>query len=224
MGEAELEAAFAALDTSTVSDALDRLGLEGQVPGIYPVSPNTRLCGRAHTLRYEPVGSEGGTVGDFIDDVDPTRVLVLANDGRLDCTVWGDLLTDAATRRGVRGTVIDGVCRDVAHSTALGFPLFSRGRWMRTGKDRVRLADQGCPVEIGGIRVQPGDLVLGDADGIVVVASESASGILAVATEIDSAEEQIRAALAAGARLADARRIAGYHGLQSSAGPEGFTR
>jgi regulator of RNase E activity RraA len=218
MDDSTLVAGFATLDTATVSDALDRLGLGGQVPGIYPVDARSKLCGRAHTLRYESVDEHGGTVGDFIDDVDPTNVLVLDNGGRLDCTVWGDLLTAAASRRGVRGTVIDGVCRDVAHSTALGYPLFSRGRWMRTGKDRVRLAEQGGSVGLGGVQVNPGDLLLGDTDGVVVVTWSAAVDVLAAATEIGTAEDGIRKAIEAGVRLADARRDAGYHNLQSAIG------
>src|SRR5579872_2592578 len=109
MVEDDAASALAAHDTSTVSDALDKLGIQSQVPKILPLMPAFRLCGPAYTLRYEPVGASGGTVGDFIDDVDPRQVVVLDNGGRLDCTVWGDILTTVAHRRGVGGTVIDGV-------------------------------------------------------------------------------------------------------------------
>ncbi|MGH9036863.1 MAG: RraA family protein, partial [Acidimicrobiia bacterium] len=120
------------VDTSQVSDALDRLGLTGQCLGIQPLDRSFRLVGVAFTVRYVPVGSEGGTVGDFIDDLEPGTVAVLDNGGRLDATVWGDLLTATAHRRGVAGTVIDGVCRDSDRSLELGYPIFSRGTWMRT--------------------------------------------------------------------------------------------
>ena len=108
----ELLATLGGLPTSALSDALDRLGLAGQCLGIMPLDPGFRLVGRAWTLRYGPVLQDVGTVGDYIDDVGAEEIVVLDNQGRLDATVWGDLLTETASRRGVAGTVIDGVCRD----------------------------------------------------------------------------------------------------------------
>ena len=104
-----------------------------------------RLVGRAWTLRYGTVGEDPGSVGDYIDDLGPGQVVVLDNQGRRDATVWGDLLTTVAAGRRVAGTVIDGVCRDVDRSIELGYPIFSRGNWMRTGKDRVRVEEIGGP-------------------------------------------------------------------------------
>ncbi|ODU04611.1 MAG: diguanylate cyclase [Pseudonocardia sp. SCN 72-86] len=203
-----------ALSTSGVSDALDRLGIPGQALGIAPLDRTFRLVGRAWTLRYGPVGRDRGTVGDYIDDIGPDEVVVLDNQGRLDATVWGDLLTTTAHRRRVAGTVIDGVCRDVDRSLTLGYPIFSRGNWMRTGKDRVRVEDTQVPVSIGGIRVEPGDLLLGDGDGLVVVPAARAGEILTAAEQIEAAEEAIRAAVDAGASLREARVRHRYHDLQ----------
>ena len=151
--EADTLTRLRALSTSGVSDALDKLGIPGQALGIAPLDRSFRLAGRAWTLRYGPVGQDRGTVGDYIDDLGPDDVVVLDNQGRVDATVWGDLLTTVAHRREVAGTVIDGVCRDVDRSLELGYPVFSRGNWMRTGKDRVRVEATGVPVSIGGIRV-----------------------------------------------------------------------
>src|SRR5215475_3474199 len=89
----EVIAKLSTLSTPTVSDALDRLGIPGQAFGIKAIDETLRMCGRAYTLRYQPVGSAGGTVGDYIDDVPAGSVLVLDNAGRLDATVWGDILT-----------------------------------------------------------------------------------------------------------------------------------
>ncbi|MDF3307971.1 RraA family protein [Rhodococcus sp. T2V] len=205
-----------AISTSTLSDALDKLGLPGAVPGIQPFDPSFRLCGPAFTGQYEPVDENGGTVGDFIDDVAPGEVVVLNNEGRLDCTVWGDIMTYVASSRGIAGTVIDGVCRDVAPSLALKYPVFTRGRNMQTGKDRVRLAATGVPVALGNVIVHPGDLVVADADGVVVLAKAEVERVLTVAEAIENAEERIRLAVAGGARLDHARAQAGYHQLQTA--------
>ncbi|WP_326835021.1 RraA family protein [Amycolatopsis rhabdoformis] len=207
-----------ALGTAGLSDALDRLGLPGAVPGIVPFDPAFTVCGRAFTGQYEPVDALGGTVGDYIDDVAPGEIVVLSNDGRLDCTVWGDILTAVAAARGIGGTVIEGVCRDVADSLAIGYPVFARGRSMRTGKDRVRLAGTGRPVRLGSVLVHPGDVIRGDADGVVVLAAEQARRVLDVAEAIEDAESRIRAAVADGERLDLARARMGYHALQTRPG------
>lgn len=206
---------LAAFSAATVSDALDRLGLRGSAHGVGPLSDNAaRFCGRAYTVRYVNSGSAPGTVGNYLDDVAPGQVVVLDNGGRTDCTVWGDILTTMAADRGIAGTVIHGVCRDVARALELGYPIHSRGRFMRTGKDRVEVSDVQRPVTVGDVQVAPGDLILGDADGVVVVAQAAEEAVLQVAREINERENAIVADILAGSSLADARARHGYHKLQ----------
>ncbi len=209
--------AFAKLGTTPVSDALDRLGLAGQVFGIKPVDRDFTLCGRAHTVRNEPMtaGHKGESVGDYIDEVPEGGVVVIDNGGRLDATVWGDILTIMADRNKLGGTVINGVCRDSQRALALDYPIFSRGTYMRTGKDRVRADAYNEPVSLGDIRVIPGDLLLGDGDGVLVIAKEHEEAVLKAAQEIDEAEERIRNEIMKGGRLDAAREKFKYHSLQS---------
>ena len=209
--------AFAKLGTTPVSDALDRLGLPGQAFGIKPVDRSFALCGRAFTVRNEPMtaGHKGESVGDYIDDIPEGGIVVIDNGGRLDATVWGDILTIMASRNKLGGTVINGVCRDSNRSLELNYPIFSRGTYMRTGKDRVRADEYNAPVSLGDIRVVPGDLILGDGDGIVVIAKEHEEAVLKAALEIDAAEERIRNEIMKGVRLDEAREKFKYHSLQS---------
>jgi regulator of RNase E activity RraA len=160
---------------------------------------------------------ERGNVGDYIDDVAPGDVVVLDNAGRLDCTVWGDILTAVSHRRGVGGTVIHGVCRDVSRAIGLGYPIFSRGRYMRTGKDRVEVESMGAPVSLGEIQVRQGDLLVGDADGLVVIPRVRETEVLDTAREIEDAEQAIERETAKGVRLDEARRTFRYHQLQTHA-------
>ncbi len=191
------------LPTATISDALDRLGIVGQCLGIAPLDPGFRLAGRAFTLRYRPTGLvERGNVGDYIDDVPPGDIVVLDNAGRLDCTVWGDILTAVAHRRGIGGTVIHGVCRDVQRALDLSYPIFSRGRYMRTGK-------------VGEIQVRSGDILVGDADGVLVIPRVRESEVFDTAREIEEAEQAIERETAKGTRLDEARRVFRYHQLQT---------
>jgi regulator of RNase E activity RraA len=98
------------------------------------------------------------------------------------------------------------VCRDIAKSLELRYPVFSRGWSMRTGKDRVQLDAMNVAVSIGGARVSPGDLLLGDADGVVVIPKDREEEVLASAKAIDEAETRIREAVEGGMRLDEARR------------------
>lgn len=203
------------LDTATLSDAMDRLGLAGQCHKIKPCDVHFKMSGRAYTLLYGPASSPPGTVGDYIDDVAPGSVIVLDNRGREDVTVWGDILTEIAHRNGIAGTLINGINRDKHLCIALNYPIFSRGNWMRTGKDRVQVEGINIPVSVGGVRVSPGDIIVGDADGVVVIPKEHESALLDAAEEIDRAEERIRDAIRSGSRLDEARRMHRYHQLQS---------
>ena len=214
MNDKNLERA-AKLDTTSISDALDRLGIAGQCLNIKPLDPRFRLTGRAFTILYGPAGQPPGTVGDYIDEVEAGRVVVLDNGGRENATVWGDILTFVAHQRGVAGTVIDGACRDTALSRELGYPIYSRSYSMRTGKDRVQVEAMNVVVNIGDARVAPGDLLRGDADGVLVIPREHEEAVLAAAEEIDSVEQTIRALIDQGKTLAEARRQLGYHQLQS---------
>lgn len=204
------------IGTTTLSDALDRLGIEGQCLGIKPFAYGMRLAGPAFTIRMLPVGVHGGSVGDYIDDVAPGQIVVIDNDGRLDATVWGDILTMVATRRGIGGTVIDGVCRDIDRSLEFGYPIFARGNTMRTGKDRVTADAMNVPVQVAGVRIAPGDWLVGDGDGIVALPASRLEEILATARQIAAAETKIRDAVVAGERLDTARERLRYHALQSS--------
>lgn len=205
------------LSTATVSDALDRLGLATQCPEVRPLSRSTRVFGPSFTVAMLPAAIKPGTVGDYIDEVPPGHVVVIDARGRTDATVWGDLLTAAARRLGIAGTVIDGLCRDSETCRRLDYPLFSRGHAMRTAKSRLELVAIQVPVGIGKVRVEPEDLILGDADGVVVIPASLEQDVERVAREIAAAESHIRHAIDAGERLADARARTGYHGLQDKA-------
>jgi regulator of RNase E activity RraA len=209
------------LPTAAISDALDRLGLPGPLYGIGPLREGQTACGPAYTAAYEPVDSSGGTVGDFLDDVPAGAVIVIDNAGRTDCTVWGGIMTQVAHASGAAGTIVHGACRDTATSAMLGYPLWSVSRFMRTGKDRVRLAAVQQPVIIDGVTITPGDLVRADDDGVVVVPAARAKEIARLARGIETAEARILTAVQEGACLADARAAHGYHALQTAADDNG---
>lgn len=214
----ELVALFDGLDTPGVSDAMDKLGLHGQALGISPLGGYAHpIVGPAYTVKYVPASVPAGTVGDFIDEVAEGDVIVLDNDGRIDCTVWGDIMTQYAGLRGIAGTVIDGVCRDVNKALGDGYPLFTAGRFMRTGKDRVQVESVNSTVGIGTVRVASRDIVIADANGVVIVPRARAREVADVARQIETVESAIRAQIAKGATIREARAELGYHTLQRKA-------
>lgn len=212
----ELVALFEGLDTPGVSDAMDKLGLHGQALGIMPLENYRKaVVGPAFTVKYVPASNPPGTVGDFIDDVAEGDVVVLDNDGRTDCTVWGDIMTQYAALRGIAGTVIDGVCRDVTQALGDNYPMFSAGRFMRTGKDRVQVEAVNTTVAVGSARVAPRDIVVADANGVVIVPRGRAREVAETARKIEEVESRIREQIAQGKSLGEARAALGYHKLQT---------
>jgi regulator of RNase E activity RraA len=210
----DVVARLAALPTASISDALDSLGVDGTLHGIAPLTYDFRAAGPAFTVQYEPAGTERGSVGDFLDDVPPGAIVLIDNNGRTDVTVWGGIMTEIAADRGVAGTVINGVCRDVSASLEQNYPLFSRGRFMRTGKDRVRLVAVGTEVIINDVRISANDIICGDSDGALAVPAAHAERVAEIAERIEDTETKIVAAVKAGSTLIQARADLGYHDLQ----------
>lgn len=200
--------------TSTLSDAMDKFGIDCGCKEIYPYSMGLKMAGIAYTVRYVPVGGVKGTVGDYIDEVNQDHVVVIDNNGRTDCTVWGDILTTAAKRKGIAGTLIDGVFRDADGVMELGYPIYSCGKFMMTGKERVMVESTQVTVNIGEVQVKPGDIIVGDGSGVVVIPCEMAEKVANAAEKIESAEQKIIQAVKEGLSIAEAREKYKYHDLQ----------
>lgn len=208
---------FRKLDTTCVSDAVDKLGLPAcGLYNIRPVIPGKAICGQAFTVHYVPCGGAvKGTVGDFLDEVEPDQVVVIDNAGRDYCTVWGDIMALVANMKKIQGTVIDGVCRDVPAIRKIGYPIYSKGCYMVTGKDRVFVDAVNIPVAVSGLQVKPGDVIMADDSGAIRIPLENALDVLKVSEEIAAVELQIEKLVLEGMPLKEARSRTGYHKLQT---------
>lgn len=201
MGREDLVGRLAKLDTCAVSDALDKLGLSGTVTGIRPLSVATRIAGRVVTVRLKPKGDEVSTrhLGTAaIVAANPGDVIVIDHQAREDAAGWGGILSTAAKVKGVAGVIVDGACRDIDESRELGFPVFGRAAVPLTARGRVVEAATNEPVQIGGVAVVPGDLVIADGSGVVFVAAARAAEVLAAAEEIAAREAEMTKAVLAG--------------------------
>lgn len=212
--ESNIISRFEELSTSVISDALDSLGIVGCLENISPVSSTKTICGYAFTVDYEEVIDSSGTVGDFLDIVSDDNIVVINNDGRTNCTVWGDIMSTYASIKGIKGTVINGVCRDINNSRLLDYPIYSKGVYMRTGKDRVKLSKINEKIRISNIDIFANDIIVADSNGVLVIPNHMAMEVYMKAKEINDIELKIVESIKEGMSLIDARKINGYHNLQ----------
>jgi regulator of RNase E activity RraA len=198
------------LYTAVICDVLDSLGHRGQAmePGFVRTSGSGKLAGFAFPMRA--ARDERRIDGDpYVTQIQATDALsagdvVVAATGRAACAFWGDLFSAAAAARGVKGAVIDGMVRDTERMSSAGFTTYSRGRSPVDSMQRLSVVDFGLPTEVGGVLVSPGDLVLADADGVVVIPAAAIEEALALSEEKVNKEDGMRGALERGALLADA--------------------
>jgi 4-hydroxy-4-methyl-2-oxoglutarate aldolase len=209
----ELIQGFMELSTPGVSDALDKMRIRSGCHGLTPIV-GKKFVGPAFTVKYVPIGQIKSGAGDYIDDTEEGDVIVIDNAGRTYCTVWGDILTNVAVKKKLAGTVINGVCRDVDGIRELGYPMYTRGHFMVTGKDRVMMESYNKPVDLADILVNPGDLIMADQSGVLVIPLNKAKEVLALAREIAAAEDNIVASIQKGLTLKEARVRFNYDALQ----------
>ncbi|MFJ9708817.1 RraA family protein [Streptomyces sp. NPDC101234] len=215
--EATLLSQFTALDTATVSDALDACGLPAGQGGLRPMWGRPKAAGFARTIELEPLtGEHDGShiLTGTVAESGPLDVIVVANGGRTDVSSWGGIVSVGASVRGVRGVVTDGVCRDVGQARELGFPVYARGQVPATARGRLRQRSSGEPVVIGEVTVHPGDVVLADEGGVVVVPRDRAADVLAQAQRLAGREAAIEAEVRAGVPLQQAMRDARLAGKE----------
>jgi len=201
------------LATSNLSDALDKLGLNGAVIGVVPQWGKTKVVGRAVTIRMTAAGaveSKSHLGVDAIQNSSPGDVIVIDNRGDLQNNCWGEILSMGALKQGVSGVVVDGAVRDVDSCEEFGFPVHARGTVPITARGRIVQEAWNVPIRLGNIAVRPGDIVVADINGVVVVAVEHIESVLAVAEDIFSKETQMVEALRAGRSMVDVDRQFNY--------------
>lgn len=188
------------LYTPVIGDVLDSLGRRHQFlpPDIRPIDRSMVIVGRAMPVLISDVFGEPqrpfGRLTDALDSLKPGEVY-LARSGRLQCAAWGEILTATARSRGAVGAVIDGFHRDTGRVLAQDWPVFSRGSYGQDAGARASVVDFRVEVEIEGVAVAPGDLIVGDVDGVVVIPKSVEGEVLERAFAKVSAEDVTRSAI-----------------------------
>ncbi len=193
---------FRCVGTSTIADLLDEMGLKGIMYGIRSVRPGARVVGPAVTVKE--VSGDVGTytaedfpIGTVIESAELGDVLVFDNAGK-EISTWGGLATTAAKVRGVAGVVVDGGCRDVDQTVEMGFPVFSRHITPTPARTRIKILEVNGIILCGRTRVCPGDIIVADRTGVVVVPLKKADQILERANAVEKTETQFIDALKKG--------------------------
>lgn len=219
---AEVVAAFAKLGpcTPAISDILDSLGVVGAIPAstLRPLIPGSYMVGPALTVRYcleqaTPLNAQSSGQRAKLGDRDayavsePGDVVVMENGGRAEISTMGGLSALRAMQAGIAGCIVDGGVRDVGAIRELGLRVWSRGITPITGKHRVETVEINGTVSCGGIRVCPGDLVIADDTGVVVVPRALIEDVLVKAQRAEAAETALRQAILGGASISALREI-----------------
>jgi 4-hydroxy-4-methyl-2-oxoglutarate aldolase len=194
------------LDTCAVSDALDSLALKGATWGIGPLWQCPRIVGRAVTMKIKPAGLQQPTqhLGTApIEAANPGDIIVIDNGGQLQFSCWGGLLALSAKLKGVSGVVIDGACRDIDEARELSFPVYARGAVPMTARGRIIQESFNQEIQFGGVQCHPGDLVIADGSGVVIIPKQKEEEVIGAAEGIYQKEQE----MAAGIRK-------GYSGLE----------
>src|SRR5262245_21367503 len=199
-----LEMMRRSLYSAVVCDSLDALGFRNQSPRIplRPLTVATVLVGRCKTTLWADMFHEDPTPYELelraVDSCRADEVMICAAGGSTHSGVWGGLLSTAARHRGCVGAIIDGAARDIAVMRKMSFPIFARGTCVFDSRDRQRVVDLDVAVEIDGVRFAPGDLVIADEDGIVVVPRDAEAEAIRRAWEKVHAENVVRDEIRAG--------------------------
>ncbi len=184
------------LCTTNLSDALDKIGIRGAVIGIRPLFGMPKVIGRAVTIKMTAAGmvkSKRHLGIDAIATAAPGDVVTIDNRGDLYNNCWGEILSCAAKKKGVLGVFIDGASRDIDACQEMEFPVFARGVVPITARGRIMQEDFNCVIRLGDVQVRPGDILVGDVNGLVVIPSEKVEEVISAAEEIFEKEERMKA-------------------------------
>ena len=190
------------LDCCAVSDALDALGLPGAVTGIAAQSVQRRIAGRVVTVKLVDRKREGAPVRHLctaaIEAAGPGDILVIEQRTGIDAAAWGGVLSNAAQVAGVAGVIVEGPARDIDEAAELDFPVYARNATARTARGRIHELDFNIAITVGEATVKPGDLVMADRSGVVLVPAERAEDVLNTAEMIVAKERLMTEAVRRG--------------------------
>lgn len=196
---------LAGLDSNTVSDALDFLGLPGATYGLHPLWNCPKIVGRASTIQVGPKTDSkpaAHIITPVIDAVTTDDRILVISGAPEGISCWGDIVANAAQAKKIRGTVIDGVSRDIEGSESIGYPVYGRGITMISARNRIAQLSSGEPIQMAGVTVRDGDYVIADRCGTAFLPADRIEEILDLGERIARRQDGMVAAVRSGRSVA----------------------
>ena len=213
----ELRKRLEVLATTNISDAMNALGFNGATYGILPVYEGCKkIVGEAVTLKFVAAGFTKSTVHGGVTAIEaakPGDVIVCDNAGRLDTNTFGGILATACKMKGMSGFVSDGAVRDIEEIEELDFPVFARGKVVATNRGHLIEFGTNIMVSFGGLQVRPGDVVVGDKSGVVIIPQEKLEEVVDKADELMAKENYMIERLKAGVSMGEVDKATGYENM-----------
>jgi len=195
----EMATRLKALDCCAVSDALDKLGLNGVVTGLSQISSTRRIAGRVLTFKLGVGAAAAGVIRHngttAIMSAQPGDIIVVEQRSGIHAASWGGILSLGAKLRGIAGVIAEGLLRDVDEARQHDFPVFARGVTPVTARGRIVELSNNQPIEVGDVEVKAGDYAIADASGVVFISVENIERVLKTAEEIVAREAAMAKAL-----------------------------
>jgi|YelNatPaOPRAMG01_1025707.scaffolds.fasta_scaffold13393_2 4-hydroxy-4-methyl-2-oxoglutarate aldolase len=204
----ELLEKYRRIPTTTISDALDVLDIRGAIACLKPIIDDVKIVGPAFTVKEIPRRTSVSEfrVTEALNLAEPGSVMVFDVGGYVEASTWGGLASLSAKIKGIEGVVVNGAVRDVDEVKRIKFPVFTRAVTPITGKGRIATVSINTQIEIDGVKINPGDLLVGDGNGVVVIPCGRVLEVLKISMEIEEKEEKIKMLIIGGKTAVEAER------------------
>jgi 4-hydroxy-4-methyl-2-oxoglutarate aldolase len=204
------------LSTCNFSDALDKLNIRGAVIGIRPMFDCPKIIGLATTIKITAAGFTKSSKHLGVDAIEISgkgNIIIIDNGGRPDVSCWGEILSHAAKKKGIRGVVIDGAFRDLDVIKSLQFPVYARNVVPLTARGRIMQEAVNTIIQCGGVQVRPRDFILADINGVVIIPKDNALEILDIAENLFQIESDMVQSIELGNSISDIDKKFGYENM-----------
>ncbi|MHA2097627.1 MAG: RraA family protein [Candidatus Kariarchaeaceae archaeon] len=194
------------VSSTNISDALDRLSIQGILDGIKAVHDNNKsVFGRVVTVKLtdKKVDNPPNLGVEAVENAKSGQIIVMANEGRVKMACWGGILSTASKEKRISSVIIDGACRDIDEINSLDFPVYARGVAIRSAKNRVYQEAINVPVMVSDVKIKPNDIIFGDQNGVVCIPQEFEEKILSQAWKLYQVETEMTSEIISGKSIGE---------------------
>lgn len=214
--DAQYRQRLAKLATTNLADAMDKVGVRGAVIGIRPMYDCPKIIGRAVTIKITAAGAVTSKYHLGVRAIDAASsgdVIIIDNRGDLNNNCWGEILSMGSKMKGISGVVVDGAARDIDACKEFGFPVYARGTVPITARGRIMEESFNEVIRVGDVQVSPGDIVMADINGVIIIPIGKLEEVLTAAETILEKELAMVAELRKGASMVEVDQKFAYEAM-----------